>query len=175
MDLYEKFFITIDAIDNGIDQYPKDVKPKYRFYHTHLAARVSRLNPAFWDSADVLHDTKFVDAMKIAKEEFSADLLISFMSSFASFPIVNEAFDNRFKHHESGEIISLPKACFWKEALFDLEKEKNIGGLIKFVIYLDSNCGEYRVQAVPKELGTFENRGGLKSDWRGKTSEEIKE
>lgn len=51
--LYENFFVTLDAIDNGIDQYPKDVKPRYRFYHSHLAARVSRLNPNFWDDENV--------------------------------------------------------------------------------------------------------------------------
>ena len=37
----------MDGIDNGVNQYPDDVKPRYRS-HTDLAARVGHLNP-YWN------------------------------------------------------------------------------------------------------------------------------
>lgn len=173
--VYDFFLVTVDAIDNGIDRYPKDIKPKYKFYSTHLAARISRLNPNFWDEGVPDFDGKFVTAMAVAKEEFLAELLIGFMSSFASMPIVREAFGDRFTHDASGQIVVLKKSCYWKEALFDLEKEQKCEGLVKYMLYEDSASGEWRVQAVPKQLGTFENRGALKEEWRGFDAAKIRE
>lgn len=42
----QEFIEAIDAIDNGISQYPNDIKPKYRS-QTNLSSRVSHLNPAW--------------------------------------------------------------------------------------------------------------------------------
>lgn len=111
--------------------------------------------------------------MEIAKEEYLAQLTVSFMSLFASMPIVAEAFEKRLAYNSAGKILVLKKACFWKEALFEYEKKHDLKELIRFVIYPDSSSGDYRVQAVPKSQGTFDNRGGLKEEWRGKTQEEV--
>jgi uncharacterized UPF0160 family protein len=57
--LYKEFIEAIDAIDNGISQYPTDIKPRYRS-RTDLSSRVGALNPA-WnqpvdsDTVDVSH------------------------------------------------------------------------------------------------------------------------
>jgi uncharacterized UPF0160 family protein len=48
-------------------------------------------------------------------------------------------------------------SCPWKDHLFTLEEELELKPLIKFVLFSDTN-GKWRVQCVPKELGTFENR-----------------
>ena len=58
----------------------------------------------------------------------------------------------------SGEIIVLPVAgCPWKDHLMRLETELKIKPLIKFVLYTDTS-NKWRVQCVPKEKHTFENR-----------------
>lgn len=49
--LYKEFIEAIDAIDNGVSQYPNDIKPKYRS-RTDLSARVGWLNPAWNQSVD---------------------------------------------------------------------------------------------------------------------------
>jgi uncharacterized UPF0160 family protein len=49
--LYKEFIEAIDAIDNGISQYPTDIKPKYRS-RTDLSGRVGWLNPAWNQSVD---------------------------------------------------------------------------------------------------------------------------
>lgn len=47
--MYEYFFEYIDGIDNGIERYPKDVKPLYKSNGTNLAAWVSNLNQTWWN------------------------------------------------------------------------------------------------------------------------------
>ena len=49
--LYKEFIEAIDAIDNGISQYPTDLKPRYRL-RTDVSSRVGYLNPAWNQSVD---------------------------------------------------------------------------------------------------------------------------
>jgi uncharacterized UPF0160 family protein len=44
---YENFILALDAVDNGISQYPADVQPRYTV-NTSLPSRVGRLNPGSW-------------------------------------------------------------------------------------------------------------------------------
>ena len=48
----KEFIEAIDAIDNGISQYPTDIKPRYR-NRTDLSSRVGALNPWWNQSTDV--------------------------------------------------------------------------------------------------------------------------
>lgn len=47
----QEFIEAIDAIDNGISQYPNDIKPKYKS-RTDLSSRVGGLNPAWNQPTD---------------------------------------------------------------------------------------------------------------------------
>jgi len=51
IDDIQEFIEAIDAIDNGISQYPTEIKPLYRS-RTDLSSRVSHLNPAWNQSVD---------------------------------------------------------------------------------------------------------------------------
>lgn len=82
------------------------------------------------------------------------------MEMFASKPIVQEGFNKRFEHSKEGNLLVLPKPCFWKEQLFTIEKENNCEGVIMYVLYTDSVSGTWRVQAVPEMLGSFSSRKG---------------
>ena len=62
---------------------------------------------------------------------------------------------------ERGEIIELPTPCHWKEHLLELEKERDIVGKIKFVVFEDARASSWRVQAVPKAACGFGNRVDL--------------
>lgn len=48
--IYDNFIMYVDAVDNGYDQYPKEVKPLYKI-NSHLATRVARLNPSSYEKA----------------------------------------------------------------------------------------------------------------------------
>lgn len=118
---YKGLFVTLDAIDNGIDRYPKDVKPKYDYYKTDLASRVGRLNPAWWEepSTDAYY-TNFLKAMDLCKDEFLEKLKVEVMGTIASGVIVEQAFKDNSKLDDY--VIVLERPCFWKEALYKTEE-----------------------------------------------------
>ena len=51
----------------------------------------------------------------------------------------------------------LPRSCPWKDHLFSVEDEQEIQPTIKFVLFTDQS-GKWRVQCVPVELFSFDNR-----------------
>ena len=167
VELYQKFFECLDGVDNGIERYPKDVKPNYRLNHTSLVDRVSSLNPSWWEDSteDIL--VLFKRAMKLTQIDFLRSLTFSFAVNFISKAIVQKAFDKRLETDESGEIVYLEKACFWKESVFKIEEQMNLVGKIKYVLFQSRSDNSFRVQCVPVELGSFSNRWSLKKEWRG--------
>lgn len=110
--------------------------------------------------------------MEVAGKDLSTFALYYARSWLPARSIVEKAIENRFNIHESGEIIELERSCPWKEHLEEIEKEKGIEGVIKYVIYPDE-AENYRVQCVPKAGTSFTNRLSLPEPWRGKRDEEL--
>ncbi len=68
--VYKNFMEAVDAIDNGINQWEGDAKPKY-INNTHLSARVGGLNPAWnQDQSDAARMEAFTKAMALTGAEF---------------------------------------------------------------------------------------------------------
>lgn len=86
--------------------------------------------------------------------------------------LVKEAFDVRSNFHSSGEFIYFDKSCPWKEHLLSLEREHDLEGHIKFAFYQDAR-NMYRIQALPKQIGQFDNRVSLAKAMRGLRSAEL--
>ena len=58
----------------------------------------------------------------------------------------------------SGEIVLFPQGGVpWKDHMFSIEEEEQYKTTAKFVLYPDQN-GKWRIQCVPKDLHSFENR-----------------
>jgi len=167
--IYEGLIEEVDAVDNGIDQY--EGTPCYRVTTT-LGARVARLNPA-WNEENADVGAGFDKAMEICGEEF-ADRLNYFKDSWLpARKLVEEAIKVSKKNHPSGEIVVFNSGgCPWKEHLFNIEKELEISGKIKFVLYPDQKKN-WRVQCVPQELGSFKNRLSLIEKWQGIRDQEL--
>lgn len=66
--VYESFIMGVDGIDNGVNQYPKEVKPAYS-NPTSLNARVSRLYP-MWTEKHTDENVRFRAAMELTDCEF---------------------------------------------------------------------------------------------------------
>jgi uncharacterized UPF0160 family protein len=171
--IYNEFVEYIDGIDNGISQYPKEVVPKYKAHYTDMVSRIGRLNGRSILKEALSQDQLFIKAMEIAREDFLFEVKYKYLEKFVGVPIVKEAFTNRFEVRESGRIIFIETACNWKEALFQAEKSVGCEGQVLFVIYHDQLDGNFRVQAVPASLGSFELRHGLKEEWRGLRDGEL--
>ncbi|KAF8203632.1 metal-dependent protein hydrolase, partial [Pholiota molesta] len=175
--LYREFIEAIDGIDNGISQYPSDLKPKYRS-RTDLSSRVGALNPWWNQSTDSQTvDAQFEKASLLTGEEFlgrlnyyanawlpARDLLIASVTS------------SKATVDPSGKIILFEQFLPWKEHLFELEADESSGieaNQAIYVVYPDETGGNWRVQAVPLSPESFESRKALPEAWRGLRDEEL--
>ncbi|KAF5374755.1 hypothetical protein D9758_000271 [Tetrapyrgos nigripes] len=165
--LYKEFIEAIDAIDNGISQYPTDTKPRYRS-RTDLSSRVGALNPPWNQPLDTEGmDNQFFKASELTGTEFlgrldyyanawlpARDLLVSALQS------------SKEKVDPNGKVILLDNFLPWKEHLFDLESESVVPPSAIYIVYPDEN-GNWRVQAVPVSPESFDSRKALPEAWRG--------
>lgn len=174
--LYEDLIEGFDGNDNGVNRYPKDIKPKYRD-NTGIASRVSRLNPWWNETVDESgYMERFMKAVEICGKEFDDRVLFMSKSLYVGRQIVKKAHENRFSVEGSGRIILLEQFCPWKEYLLELEEELKCPEDQKcfYAIYPDSG-GSWRVQAVPVDHGSFESRKPLPEPWRGVRDELLSE
>lgn len=176
--LYKEFIEAIDAIDNGISQYPTDIKPLYRS-RTDLSSRVGALNPAWNQPADSeTVDAQFVKASLLAGEEFLGRL--SYYSN-AWLPardlLLASVLSSKSLIDPSGKIILFEKFLPWKEHLFELETDGSNPAIEPnqaiYVVYPDEFGGNWRVQAVPVSPESFDSRNALPEVWRGLRDEEL--
>ncbi|GLH06119.1 UPF0160 protein MYG1, mitochondrial [Gryllus bimaculatus] len=167
--VYEYFIQEIDGIDNGVPMF--DGEPHYRIT-TNLSSRVANLNPA-WNSPNRDETDGFYKALELVGEEFKDRITYKATVWWPARSLVRDALNNRYKAHESGEIMIFDNDTFcpWKEHLFDLEAETKIDPNIKFVLFCDR--GVWRVQAVPVAVGSYICRVFLWKDWHGLRDDEL--
>ncbi|SPO31869.1 related to Gamm1 protein / Ni-binding urease accessory protein (UreG) [Ustilago trichophora] len=170
--LYDDFIEAIDGIDNGISQYPSDLKPMYKS-RTDLSARVGYLNPSWNEpsSAEEL-DGRFESASAMAGNEFFERLDYAFRSWLPARQKVVDALERR--SHK--QILVFDEFASWKDHLFALEKDLNIAPTERpiYVVYPDES-GKWRVQAVPVSAESFVSRKALPEPWRGVRDEKLSE
>ncbi|XP_041467211.1 MYG1 exonuclease-like isoform X3 [Lytechinus variegatus] len=169
--VYENFLQEVDAIDNGINQ--TDEKPRYAVT-TNLSSRVAHLNPS-WNDTQQDFESGFLKAVALTGEEFLDRINYYAKVWLPARSVVKTALQDRFNVDACGEIITFPQGgCPWKEHLFELEQVLELDLPIKYVLYPDSN-GAWRIQCVPINKHSFENRLSLPEKWRGIRDEALSE
>ena len=169
--MYEEFIEGVDAIDNGVNMYDTDATAKYKD-NTGLSARVKRLNPA-WDepSTPEKQMEQFEKAVALTGGEFD-DVLEYYASKWLpARSHVESALDKAKSVHESGEILYLETFCPWKEHLYELEAERQMTTLPKFVLWQDPKG--FRVSTISLSPSSFEFRKGLPTAWRGLRDDDL--
>lgn len=170
--VYLNFIREIDAIDNGI---PIADNPKYEV-RTDLSSRVSSLSPQWCEeSSPEIMMAGFLRAIQLVGIEFLD--VVNYYGRFwwKAKEVVRQAILERESVHPSGQIVNLSAGGVpWREHLFDLEKELNIQGLLKYMLFCDFN-GSWRVQAVPISCHSFELRIPLRKEWQGLREKELSE
>lgn len=129
--LYKEYIEAIDAIDNGISQYPTDLKPRYRL-RTDVSARVGYLNPAWNQSVDAqtvdvsgyprlpVHtdgkraQTNFQQASALVGSEFMNRLDYYANAWLPARDLVIAALNKRKEIDPSGHIILFEQFAPWK-------------------------------------------------------------
>ncbi|KAI8872720.1 metal-dependent protein hydrolase [Ramicandelaber brevisporus] len=178
--VYEEFIEALDAIDNGIPQYPADLEPAYRS-GTGLAARVGALNPR-WNEPEHDLDERFEKAVALTGAELASNIDYLSKAWMPARDIVADAFNRRITDVDpSGRIIILERPCPWKDHLYTLEEEAGLTdphSKVAYILYPESvdkpDCN-WRVQCVPVRVASFESRKPLPEAWRGIRDEELSE
>lgn len=161
--IYENFIQEIDAIDNGVPMFSEE--PQYKI-RTHLSNRIARLNPEWNSKAIVNTDKIFKKAMAVVSEEFLYSVNYFLTVWLPAREFVKSSLENRFQVHSSGQIVEFTERFPWKEHLFDLEEDMNIGHEVKYVLFNDKP-NSWRVQAVPVNPTSFVTRKPLHKKWWG--------
>ncbi len=144
---------TIDAIDCGhVDGVSEGIS---------LSQTISMFNPTWQE--DSHFDTCFDEAV-----DFASCVLKRFIASanggISAKVIVAKAIDNA----DDPRVIVLEKYTPWKRTVHALSKKA------LYMVY-PSQTGQWRIQTVPVELGSFEDRKPLPKPWAGLSDKELQE
>ncbi len=144
---------TIDAIDCGhVEGVSKGIS---------LSQTISMFNPTWQEES--LFDACFDEAV-----DFASHVLTRFIASanggISAKEIVAKAIDDA----EDPRVIVLEKYIPWKKTVHALSEEA------LYMIY-PSQTGQWRIQTVPVEPGSFEDRKSLPKLWAGLSDDALKE
>jgi uncharacterized UPF0160 family protein len=144
---------TIDAIDCG---YVKGVSEGIS-----LSQTISMFNPTWQEDGDF---DKCFDEAVIFASRVLARFIASSSGGISAKEIVAKAIDNA----KDERVIVLEQYTPWKRTVHSLS-EKAL-----YVVY-PSNTGQWRIQTVPVELGSFEDRKSLPTPWAGLSNKELQD
>ena len=141
---------TIDADDCGYGERAEGIS---------LSRTISMFNPTWQEESDF--DAGFDEAV-----EFAARLLTRFIASanggISAKAIVSKAIEDA----EDPRVIVLEKYIPWKKTILKQSDEA------LYVLY-PSQTGQWRIQTVPVEQGSFDNRKPLPQKWAGLSGAEL--
>ena len=142
---------TIDAIDCG---YVKGVSEGIS-----LSQTISMFNPTWQE--DSHFDSSFDEAV-----EFAGRILTRFIASATGGISAKVIVAKAIEDAEDPRVIVLEQYTPWKRTVHALSEEA------LYVVY-PSNSGDWRIQTVPVEPGSFEDRKSLPKAWAGLSNEEF--
>ncbi|XP_067642521.1 MYG1 protein [Eurosta solidaginis] len=170
--IYRNFISEVDAIDNGIPMYENVGEPLYKI-STNLSPRVHRLNPSWEDEqGSEIEQKRFERALDLVGTEFVNNVLDMACSWVKAREYVREALEQAKSVYKTGEILILNRFCPWKAHLADLEKEYNVEGIPKLVLFSEKEVS-WRVAGVPVSPTSYLGRKFLPTPWRGLRDEEL--
>lgn len=158
--IYDDYVLTFDAVDNGVSQYPAEVKPAYR-NASDIFSMVARLNPS-WNEPSKDHDGCFRQAMDLVGNDF-----ISFSKQVVESWLPAKELLWSSAKASLGRVLIMETSFPWKEHLFNYESEMNMKGHFLYAVFPDETNKDWRVQAVPVDPDSFQCRLNLPSEWRG--------
>jgi uncharacterized UPF0160 family protein len=142
---------NIDAVDCGhVEGVSKGIS---------LSQTISMYNPTWQE--DSHFDTCFEEAV-----EFATRILTRFIASANGGISARSIVAAAIEKAEDPRVIVLEQYTPWKRTVHNLSDEA------LFMVY-PSDSGQWRIQTVPVELGSFENRKSLPASWAGLSHEAL--
>lgn len=193
--IYTDFVEAFDANDNGVNVIaPKDLEKaglekKFEDRGFSIASVVNRYNYGVRSAIDqaeptdpaakqASEDARFEKASLFVGDQFFIELTDRANSWLPARHQVKTAYEARLQYDPQGRILVLPEGMPWADHLYSLEKEAPLPeGVAPQVLYVlfpeDQPDGKWRIRAVSKENGGFENRKDLPDAWKGVRDEQL--
>lgn len=144
---------VIDAVDCGhVEGVSKGIS---------LSQTISMFNPTWQEEND--YDACFEEAVS-----FASRVLTRFIAAATGGISAKDIVAKAIEKAEDPRLIVLEQYTPWKTTVHRLSKEA------LYVVY-PSDTGEWRIQTVPVELGSFEDRKSLPSPWAGLAGKELQD
>jgi len=154
----ERLVCGVDANDVGqtlVEPLIGDIRPMS------VSGVIAALNPA-WDEAldPAAEDALFGRAVELARGILEREL-----AGAAAFGRARDLVAAAIERAEDPRVIELDSNMPWREAVVTGAPEA------LFVVY--PKADGWGSQAVPRELGSFENRLSFPADWRGRSGPDL--
>ena len=144
---------TIDAIDCGhVEGVSKGIS---------LSQTISMFNPTWQEESDF--DSCFNEAV-----EFASRILTRFIAAASGGINAKAIVAQAVKNAEDPRVIVLEKYTPWKKTVHALSDDA------LYMVY-PSHSGQWIIQTVPAELGSFEDRKPLPKAWAGLSDKEFQD
>jgi uncharacterized UPF0160 family protein len=144
---------TIDAIDCGhVEGVSKGIS---------LSQTISMFNPTWQEESNF--DACFDEAV-----EFASRMLIRFIASANGSIDAKDIVAKAIKNADDPRVIVLEKYTPWKKTVHILSDDA------LYMVY-PSHSGQWIVQTVPVEPGSFEDRKSLPKAWAGLSDKEFQD
>jgi len=124
-----------------------------------LSQTIGVFNPTWQEDSDI--DACFERAVA-----FASEVLTRFIAAARGGLAAKEVVAQAIEQAKDPRIIVLQQYTPWKKTVLNLSEQA------LYVVY-PSHTGAWRVQAVPKESGSFENRKDLPASWAGLSGEAL--
>jgi len=129
-------------------------------------------------------DARFAKASEFTGEQFVMELVDAHRSWLPARALVTQAYNARLQYDARGRIMVLTyrkEGIPWSDHLYGLEKafesQGDIQAQVLYVLFPESGDADtkWRIRAVSKEGGGFENRKDLPDEWKGVRDEKLDE
>jgi uncharacterized UPF0160 family protein len=154
----ERLVAGVDANDVGQDLTEPivgDIRPMS------VSGAIAALNPA-WDEAltSAAEDERFALAVGFARGMLEREL-----AGAAAYGRARDLVAAAIRRAEDPRVIELDSNMPWREAVITSAPEA------LYVVY--PKADGWGSQAVPREVGSFENRLSFPAEWRGRSGEDL--
>ncbi|NVK73440.1 MAG: MYG1 family protein [Oceanospirillaceae bacterium] len=126
-----------------------------------LSQTISMFNPTWQEESDV--DACFEEAVA-----FASRILTRFIAAASGGVNAKAIVAEAIEKAADPRVIVLEQYTPWKTTVLRLSKEA------LFMVY-PSQTGQWRIQTVPVELGSFEDRKKLPAPWAGLSDKELQD
>lgn len=154
----ERLVCGVDANDVGqtlIEPLVGDIRPMS------VSGVIGALNPA-WDEAlsPAEEDERFAQAVELARGMLEREI-----AGAAAFDRARDLVAAAIRRADDPRVIELDSNMPWREAVVTNAPDA------LYVVY--PKADGWGSQAVPRELGSFENRLSFPADWRGRSGADL--